>query len=207
VCIPRWSPTTTGARITPRSTITISSNRWYRASGASRDARCCSSTNSRASNRLMAAPWPSRFAMARGSPPIASSPTPTRGDPRLTAQLAELAAPGDRRRLDYDDSCGTVTLYLGLRGIDLRDHGFGSFNVWHYPHDDLARQYDDQPAQAARAAEKSRRRDTKRAATRLAGTVAATRRARSTFCRPRSARDVGAQRRSGGDAVGCADVS
>jgi len=65
-------------------------------------------------------------------------------DPRLTAQLAELDTPGDRRRLDYDDSCGTVTLYLGLRGLDLRDHGFGSFNVWHYPHDDLDRQYDDQ---------------------------------------------------------------
>jgi all-trans-retinol 13,14-reductase len=65
-------------------------------------------------------------------------------DPRLTAQLAELDDPRDRRRLDYDDSCGTVTLYLGVRGLDLRDHGFGSFNVWHYPDDDLARQYDDQ---------------------------------------------------------------
>lgn len=65
-------------------------------------------------------------------------------DPRITAQLAELDAAEDRRRLQYEDSCGTVTLYLGLRGVDLRDHGFGSFNVWHYPHDDLDRIYDDQ---------------------------------------------------------------
>lgn len=65
-------------------------------------------------------------------------------DPRVTAQLAELDSPRDRRRLDYDDSCGTITLYLGVRGVDLRDHGFGSFNVWHYPDADLDRQYDRQ---------------------------------------------------------------
>lgn len=37
----------------------------------------------------------------------------------------------------YAYSHAGVTLYLGLRGIDLRDHGFGSFNVWSYPHDDF----------------------------------------------------------------------
>ncbi|CAN5925222.1 NAD(P)/FAD-dependent oxidoreductase [soil metagenome] len=66
-------------------------------------------------------------------------------DPRLTARLTgEQVLAADRRRLDYDYSCGTFTMYLGLRGLDLRDHGFGSFNVWHYPHADLDRQYDDQ---------------------------------------------------------------
>jgi all-trans-retinol 13,14-reductase len=66
-------------------------------------------------------------------------------DPRLTARLAgEEHFAKDRRRLDYDYSCGTITLYLGLRGVDLRDHGFGSYNVWHYPDEDLNRQYDDQ---------------------------------------------------------------
>jgi phytoene dehydrogenase-like protein len=35
-------------------------------------------------------------------------------------------------------------MYLAVKGIDLRDHGFGSFNVWHYPHDDINRMYDDQ---------------------------------------------------------------
>jgi phytoene dehydrogenase-like protein len=35
-------------------------------------------------------------------------------------------------------------MYLAVKGIDLRDHGFGSFNVWHYPHADIDRMYDDQ---------------------------------------------------------------
>lgn len=66
-------------------------------------------------------------------------------DPRLTARLAGATHfAKDRRRLDYDYSCGTITLYLGLRGLDLREHGFGSYNVWHYPHEDINRQYDDQ---------------------------------------------------------------
>lgn len=66
-------------------------------------------------------------------------------DPRVTARLAgEEHFVKDHRRIDYEYSCGTITLYLGLRGIDLRDHGFGSFNVWHYPHEDINRQYDDQ---------------------------------------------------------------
>jgi all-trans-retinol 13,14-reductase len=65
-------------------------------------------------------------------------------DPRLTARLAGIDLDPDRRRLDYGYSCGTFTMYLGLRGVDLREHGFGSFNVWHYPHEDINRLYDDQ---------------------------------------------------------------
>jgi all-trans-retinol 13,14-reductase len=66
-------------------------------------------------------------------------------DPRQTALLAGVEHfERDRRRLDYEYSCGTFTMYLGLRGVDLREHGFGSFNVWHYPHEDLNRIYDDQ---------------------------------------------------------------
>jgi all-trans-retinol 13,14-reductase len=66
-------------------------------------------------------------------------------DPRLTARLAgEEHFARHRRELDYEYSCGTFTMYLGVRGLDLRDHGFGSFNVWHYPHHDINRIYDDQ---------------------------------------------------------------
>ena len=66
-------------------------------------------------------------------------------DPRLTARLAGIAPSGlNREGLDYDYSCGTFTLYLGVRGLDLRQHGFGSFNVWRYPHEDIDRIYDDQ---------------------------------------------------------------
>ncbi|HEY1958998.1 MAG TPA: NAD(P)/FAD-dependent oxidoreductase [Polyangiaceae bacterium] len=66
-------------------------------------------------------------------------------DPRRTAELAGPAwFAADRRRLRYDYSCGTFTIYLAVKNLDLRDHGFGSFNVWHYPHADLDRLYDDQ---------------------------------------------------------------
>jgi all-trans-retinol 13,14-reductase len=67
-------------------------------------------------------------------------------DPRRTAALlGEHALDGtDAARLRYAYSAGTFTMYLAVKGIDLRDHGFGSFNVWHYPHDDLDRLYDDQ---------------------------------------------------------------
>jgi phytoene dehydrogenase-like protein len=66
-------------------------------------------------------------------------------DPRRTAELAgpeHLAR--DAKRLRYEYSCGTITLYLAVKGLDLRDHGFGSFNVWHYPHDDINGMYDAQ---------------------------------------------------------------
>jgi all-trans-retinol 13,14-reductase len=67
-------------------------------------------------------------------------------DPRRTAQLAGEHHFGKRDApyLDYDYSCGTFTMYLGVRGLDLREHDFGSYNVWHYPHADLNRIYDDQ---------------------------------------------------------------
>lgn len=35
------------------------------------------------------------------------------------------------RKLDYDYSPAGVVVYLGLKDIDLREHGFGSFNTWH----------------------------------------------------------------------------
>ncbi len=44
----------------------------------------------------------------------------------------------------YEYSCATFTMYLGVQGIDLREHGFGSHNVWHYPHSDIGRMYKDQ---------------------------------------------------------------
>ena len=56
-------------------------------------------------------------------------------DPRRTATL--LGAERWARELSYDYSSGNLTLYLGIRDIDLRDYGFGSYNVWHYPHDDI----------------------------------------------------------------------
>lgn len=60
-------------------------------------------------------------------------------DPAVTVRLAGAQHFPARfvGRRAYPYSYGTVTLYLGLKGLDLRDHGFGSFNTWYYPHDDL----------------------------------------------------------------------
>lgn len=67
-------------------------------------------------------------------------------DPRQTARLAgeHHFAAKDQRFLRYDYSCATFNLFLGVKGLDLREHGFGSYNVWHYPHEDINRMYDDQ---------------------------------------------------------------
>lgn len=60
-------------------------------------------------------------------------------DPRATANLIDLTdLPTDYlRRLSYEYSSGNLTFYLGVAGLDLREHGFGNWNVWHYPSDDL----------------------------------------------------------------------
>lgn len=36
-----------------------------------------------------------------------------------------------QKQLTYEYSFTGVMIYLGLEGIDLRDHGFGAFNIWH----------------------------------------------------------------------------
>ncbi|MBI3554892.1 MAG: NAD(P)/FAD-dependent oxidoreductase [Deltaproteobacteria bacterium] len=41
-------------------------------------------------------------------------------------------------------SCGSFTMYLGTKDIDLRGYGFGSFNTWHYPHEDINAIYERQ---------------------------------------------------------------
>ncbi len=67
-------------------------------------------------------------------------------DPLRTARMLDVQSLATRwtRKLGYDYSSGNLTLYLGVRDIDLRDHGFGSWNVWHYPEDDIDAIYDRQ---------------------------------------------------------------
>lgn len=48
------------------------------------------------------------------------------------------------KRADYEYSASSFSLYLGVRGIDLRDHGYGNWNVWHYPGLDINATYDAQ---------------------------------------------------------------
>jgi all-trans-retinol 13,14-reductase len=67
-------------------------------------------------------------------------------DPALTLRLvgANHFPSGYQKKLVYEYSSSSFTLYLGVKGCDLREHGFGSYNVWHYPHDDINRMYRDQ---------------------------------------------------------------
>jgi all-trans-retinol 13,14-reductase len=59
-------------------------------------------------------------------------------DPARTLELTRTRWPrACASRLEYEFSSSTFTIYLGIRDLDLRDFGFGSYNVWHYPHEDL----------------------------------------------------------------------
>ena len=49
-----------------------------------------------------------------------------------------------QKKVDYEYSVSSYTLYLGVRGLDLRQFGFGSWNIWHYPHLDINRAYEAQ---------------------------------------------------------------
>jgi all-trans-retinol 13,14-reductase len=41
------------------------------------------------------------------------------------------------RKVDYQYSSSSFSLYLGVKDLDLRAHGFGNWNVWHYPSLDI----------------------------------------------------------------------
>ena len=55
------------------------------------------------------------------------------GDPQKMASVIGLEkfSAEERKKLDYTYSPSAVTVYLGLKDIDLRKFGFGSFNTWH----------------------------------------------------------------------------
>jgi all-trans-retinol 13,14-reductase len=67
-------------------------------------------------------------------------------DPSRTFELAGIENFPKKfvQKKDYSYSYGTLTLYIGIRNLDLRNYGFGSFNIWHYPDEDLDRIYADQ---------------------------------------------------------------
>jgi len=46
-----------------------------------------------------------------------------------------------RKKVNYNYSVSALTLYLAVRGIDLRKYGFGKGNVWHYPDLDINKIY------------------------------------------------------------------
>ncbi len=66
-------------------------------------------------------------------------------DPRRAAEMIGLEhfARPVRRRLDYDYSASNFMAYCAVDGIDLREHGFGRWNLFHTDHPDLNRVFHD----------------------------------------------------------------
>jgi len=55
------------------------------------------------------------------------------GDPKKMSKIIGLEKfpKTYQEKLDYEYSPAGVVIYLGLKDIDLRDYGFGSYNIWH----------------------------------------------------------------------------
>ncbi len=60
-------------------------------------------------------------------------------DPRRAAEIIgfDRFSKTVRRRLSYEYSPSSFVAYCAVRGLDLRDHGFGAFNVFHADDPDL----------------------------------------------------------------------
>ncbi len=46
-----------------------------------------------------------------------------------------------KKKLNYQYSDSVICIYLGLKGIDLKEHGFKRGNIWHHSDMDLNREY------------------------------------------------------------------
>lgn len=64
-------------------------------------------------------------------------------DPRQAAELIGFHhfSPKIRRQLNYEYSCSSFMIYAVVKGIDLRDHGFGRSNLFHTEEPDLNRAF------------------------------------------------------------------
>lgn len=60
-------------------------------------------------------------------------------DPQKAARLIgnDKVPKAYRESLSYDYSPSSLMVYLGVKGIDLREHGFGNHNIWHLEQWDL----------------------------------------------------------------------
>jgi phytoene dehydrogenase-like protein len=66
-------------------------------------------------------------------------------DPRRAAEMIGLGkfSRSVRRKLDYDYSPSNFMAYCVVDGLDLRDHGFGRWNLFHTDHPDLNQVFHD----------------------------------------------------------------
>ncbi len=66
-------------------------------------------------------------------------------DPKQAANMIGLDhfSGAIRRQLDYDYSCSNFVVYGAVKGIDLRDYGFGNWNVFHSEQTDINQVFND----------------------------------------------------------------
>ncbi|MEZ4087599.1 MAG: NAD(P)/FAD-dependent oxidoreductase [Candidatus Gracilibacteria bacterium] len=67
-------------------------------------------------------------------------------DPQSAAKMIgwEYFSAKQKEQLSYEYSQSGVVIYLGLKkGFDLREHGFGSFNIWHLEQWDMNKMWDE----------------------------------------------------------------
>lgn len=67
-------------------------------------------------------------------------------DPHRTMELiGKREVPGKYwRKMQYEYSNSVFTIYLGLKGIDLKKYGFGRRNIWHHSHFNIDKEFKDE---------------------------------------------------------------
>jgi len=67
------------------------------------------------------------------------------GDPKKMAHIIgwDKFPATERKKLEYEYSPAGVVIYLGLKDIDLRKFGFGSFNIWHLEDFDMNKMWEE----------------------------------------------------------------
>ncbi len=66
-------------------------------------------------------------------------------DPQKMAHMIgwEKFPPREQKKLSYEYSPSGIMIYLGLKDVDLRAHGFGAFNIWHCEQFDMNNMWDE----------------------------------------------------------------
>ncbi|MFQ5621749.1 MAG: phytoene desaturase family protein, partial [Candidatus Nanoarchaeia archaeon] len=66
-------------------------------------------------------------------------------DPKVVAKLIgkENLTRDFKKKINYKYCHSIYNVYFAVKGLDLRKHGFGSWNIWHHGHDDVNKLYDE----------------------------------------------------------------
>ena len=67
-------------------------------------------------------------------------------DPKQTYKLVsnKKLSSNLHKKMHYDYSSSAFTIYLGLKNVDLKKHGFGRKNIWHHSIFDIDKEFNDQ---------------------------------------------------------------